>query len=717
MPRRYDIGKLNSIYQHSETVDREMFAEMRSNVLLVAGDHFNKNNDRNLSQIRDNRDLNDYQKLRIFKNHIHKIQKRYSNTVFENANSVDISPQLDHEMQDQKAAELNKAVYKDAKYRYNWDETWRKAADDYTGVGEACIMIRWDAEAGELLGYEPEMGPDDSPLFDYDRGEYTPDMARPIYQGDFIFDRIFGFNLLREAGSKSMQESEVLIVRKMIETFKLKQTYKNDPNKLGFITEDKGTEFVVFDATKGGYDRSYNQTLLREFYLKPSRENPQGYYYITTRSGILEEGELPFGIWPFVWVGFDEHPTSARGRSIIKQARPFQAEINRASSSMAMHQITIGDDKILYQAGTKLAPGALLPGVRGITFQGAPPQILNGRDGGQYREYIVHTIEEMYKMLDVYEHEMEKDPKGGQQDPLGVLFKNAKQKQKLSRYSVKFGRFLTEFVELFLKLARKYYTDEHLIPAIGRGEIANIPEWRGTTPLQYKIHISESDGTLETKFGKHLALTQVMQYAGSQLTREDMGKIIRNMPFANLEETAEDLVVEYDNVKNDMLAMERGEWPDPLPDDDHAYFTKRLTHRMKQADFKYLPPQVQQMYAEKRKIHSQMQAEKEQRLIDLKNEYIPVDGPLIACEMYVPNPDPKKAPKRARIPQRALDWLIQQMGAQGASMERMENMQLGELQNYQSLLTSGSRPQSGQGGGPQASGGGNPMDQLMAAQP
>lgn len=716
MPRRYNIGQLNKLYTFGESIDREIFAEMRSNVLLVAGDHFNKRAHRYFSQIRDNRDLTDYQKLRIFKNHIHKIQKRYSNTIYEHSSHVDISPQLDHEMQDQKAAELNKAVYKDARYRHKWDEKWRTYADDFVTVGEVCVMIRWDADAGELIGYEPSIDDLTGMPYDDGTGEYVPDLTKPVYTGDFVFDRLFGFNLIRDPSAKSMEESPYLCIRKMKETFELKQIYKNDPNKLQFITEDKGTEFIVFDATKGGYDRSYNQTLLREFYFKPSKEHPNGYFYITTRQGILEEGELPFGVWPFVWAGFDEHPTSARGRSIVKQARPYQAEINRASSSQAMHQVTIGDDKILYQAGTKLAPGALLPGVRGITFQGAPPTILPGRDGAQYHQYIVSTAEEMYKNLDVFEHEMEKDPKGGQQDPIGVLFKNAKQKQRLSRYSQKFGRFLSDFTELFLTLSRHYYSDQHLVPAIGRGEIGNIPEWRGTTPLQYKIHISERDGTLETKFGQHLAITQAMQYGGKQLTREDLGKLLRNFPFANFDEIVEDLVVEYDNIKNDMLAIERGEFPEPLPDDDHAYFVKRLTHRMKQADFKYLPPQVQQLYQIKRQQHTKLQAEKEQRLIDLKNEYIPVDGPLIACDMYVPNPDPKKAPKRARIPQRALDWLIKQLGSQGASMERMENMQLGDVKNYQSLLTQGRPGPQGPAGQPPARGGMS-APQLTAAGP
>jgi hypothetical protein len=88
-----------------------------------------------------------------------------------------------------------------------------------------------------------------------------------------------------------------------------------------------------------------------------------------------------------------------------------------------------------------------------------------------------------------------------------------------------------------------------------------------------------------------------------------------------------------------------------------------------------------------------MHAEHEQRLLDLKNEYIPVDGPLIALDMYVPNPDPKKAPKRARYPQRALEWLGKQMSSQGASLEQLENMEAGQLKAFQQAVSGGGAPQ------------------------
>jgi hypothetical protein len=363
---------------------------------------------------------------------------------------------------------------------------------------------------------------------------------------------------------------------------------------------------------------------------------------------------------------------------------------------MALHQITIGDDKVIYQSGTKLAPGALLPGVRGITYQGSPPQILQGRDGGQYQNYINSQIQELYSVVDLVDM-LQPDGEKASPDMYAMLFRSAKQRQNISVYSEKFEQFMVDLCTLFLTLARQYYPDDKVIPAVGRKELVNMAEFRQTSPLHYQIKVVPEDDTLDTQFGKQLTFQHLLQYAGGQLSREDIGRVMRNMPFANSEETFEDFTIDADDAKNMILALERGEYPDSIPEDNHDYLIKRLTNRIKQADFKYLAPEIQQAYYQKRQEHQQFLAEQEQKILAAKNEYIPADGPMIACDMYVEQDDPNKAPKRARIPQRALDWLVKQLKSQNGSLERLEQMNGGAAEELAGMLT----PGGGQAG-PQA---------------
>lgn len=667
----HDIGELNDLYRRAESLDREVFAEMRSNILLVAGDHYQKRADRYFSQIRDNRDLSDFQKLRLTKNHTQKITRHYETHILNYASGVTLKPQREGEMQDQKAAEICQSVWQDARHRWRLDEHDIESAADFVRIGEVCTKIWWNPELGKIKGYEPLTDEFGDVLVD-EFGQPLPDEEKPVMEGGFEFQRLFPFNLLRDPTAKNFRDSKFIIYRQLVDLKEAKRRYKDDPEKLKLLTDDKGEDFIIFDAQKGGYDRATSQVMFKEYYWKPCEKYPNGYFQIATSAGILEEGELPFGIWPFVWQGFDEHATSARARSIVKQIRPYQAEINRAASAMAMHQITIGDDKVLYQSGTKLAPGALLPGVRGISYQGAEPKILNGRDGSQFSAYIDMKIKELYNVVDLVEIGEEKE---GQFDPLSLLYRSSKQRQKFHYHTKKFERFKQDECELFLELARHYYDDDMVITAAGRNEIVNISEFKNTTPLNYLVVVEPQDDTLETKFGRQVSMMHLLQYAGKNLGRDDIGMVMRNMPFANTEETFGEFTIDYDNSKNIMLALERGEMPDINEEDNPQYMIKKLTHRIKQPDFKFLHPQIQQMYMQVRQQYHQLFAQQQQAAQQAKNEYIPQDGPMIACDMYVENKeDPSKAPKRARIPQSALNWLVKQLEFQAGSLGKLEAM-------------------------------------------
>ena len=63
--------------------------------------------------------------------------------------------------------------------------------------------------------------------------------------------------------------------------------------------------------------------------------------------------------------------------------------------------------------------------------------------------------------------------------------------------------------------------------------------------------------------GKVLGMNHTLQYVGQQLTREDIGRMMRAHPYMNMEESFDDFTIDYDNAKNDILALERGEVPLP----------------------------------------------------------------------------------------------------------------------------------------------------------
>lgn len=683
------IEDLNRIYKEAESSDDDIFSEMRSNLLLVSGNHYSKKANSFFSKIRNTQKINDTQKLRLTKNHLHKITRNYIMAITSKVPGVIPAPQNDLDMQDKKAADLNTAVWQDMKSRYNLKEKFNEYIQSFVEIGEMCAFIYWDPNQGELKGYEPLVDDNGMPVIDPMTGQPQQDPDKPIMAGGFEFKNVPGFNLLRAPQAKSMKLSPYHIIREMVDKSELLAAWEHDEEKKKLIGEGDTGEFVVFDTNRKQYRSEDAQILLRYHFYRPCKQYPNGYYFIATERGILEEAEIPFGIYPIIWEGFDTYSTNPRGYSIIKVARPYQAEINRASSQAATHQITVGDDKIIYQGGTKLAPGALLPGVRGLTYQGAPPQILAGRDGGQFLPYIAGQISEMYSACMLEEVNIENE--GGQIDPYTLLFRSASSKAKFSRYIEKVESFEKQFCQVTLELGKKYLPDDAFIQAVGKSEAINMAEYRSTQPFSYQIKIEEQSADISDRLGQQLALNHLVQFAGAQMDPKQLALLAREMPYLKNTRIVKQLTLEYDNADNDMLQLERGQMPFISPYAENSIFIDSVTHRMKQADFQMLGQSVQQLYDQYLQIHEEEKGRKVQAEQAAKDGFIPVGGSLITIQMSLPDPKAQGGARQVRLPYDAVMWLIKRIESQGLTMQDLESMNDGAMTEMMQRM--GQQPQ------------------------
>lgn len=688
--KKHNIEALNQHYRDAESCDDEIFSEMRSNLLLVSGNHYSKKTTSFFARVRQTQRLNETQKLRLTKNHIHKITRHYIQAIAGKVPGVIPAAQNEMDMQDKKAADLNLAVWSDFRHRYNLKEKFNEYIQNFVELGEMCAFIYWDPNEGDVKGYEPLVDEQGQPSMD-EMGQMVPDTAKPIFTGAFQFKNIPGFNLLRAPQAKSMKASPYHIVREMVEKEELLGAYGEDESKKRIIGDGDTGEFIVFDTNKKQYRSEESQVLVRYHFFRPCKQYPQGYYYISTERGILEEAEIPFGIYPIIWQGFDTYSTNPRGYSIIKIARPYQAEINRASSQAATHQITVGDDKIIYQGGTKMAPGALLPGVRGITYQGAAPQILPGRDGGQFLPYIESQISEMYSACMLEEINMENE--SGQIDPYTLLFRSASSKVKFSRYIEKVEAFMKEFCQVTLELAKHYLPDDAFIQAVGKSEAINIQEFRATVPLSYQIKVEEQSADISDRLGQQLALNHLIQYAGQQMDAKQLALLAKEMPYLKNTQIVKRLTVEYDNAENDMLQMERGQMPFVGPYADNKIYIDAVTYRMKQADFQMLPPNVKQIYDQYLGIHEDQQAQKMKAEQAAKDGFIPTGGSLITVQMSLPDPQSSSGARQVRLPYEAIMYLIKKLEAQGATLDDLERMNDGVVLDMMNRMGQQQAPQ------------------------
>ncbi len=678
----------DTLYREAVDCDKAIFAEQRSNLLLIAGEHYSRRGSNLLRRIRDTQDLSDEQKLRLTKNHIQKIVKNYCNTIISSSPGVGFMPKNESEPQDQKAADLHHSVWRDAVEKYNMPEKVDDWCDDFVGIGEVATKIFWDAGAGKIKGYELQMDPEGQPISD-EMGQAQYDKTKPIFAGAFVFEQVYGFNLRRAPEAKTMESSPYLIIDKMVGVDDLMRRY---PDKKSLISPSADQTFIVFDSAKGGYRKTDKEVLVREWYFRPSADFPNGQYFFDTKDGELDKGDLPGGVFPIVFEAFDKLQTTPRGVSPVKIMRPYQAEINRAGSKIAEHQITLGDDKMAIQDGTKLSAGTALPGIRAINYSGIEPKIIPGRDGSQYLDYMQAQITELYQVMNMDDGAYDKD---GQVDPFMMLFRASRQKTKFQRYIRRFERFLVNVVKVYLQLAKIHLPEDALIYAVGTNEQINLAEFKNANDICYEIKVEAQSEDFEGKLGKQMALNHVLQYVGPQMKPDDIGKVLKAMPYANLDSSFDDLTIDYDSALNDVLALERGELPPVHQYDNHVYMMKRLSSRMRQASFKYLDQEIQANFENKMNVHKAYEAQNQIRIQRASQGYIPTDGYLVACDFYVKDPSDKNGVKtrRARVPYSALQWLVEHLEAQGQGLETLEDMNQGVAAGVADQMSSG--PQQG----------------------
>jgi hypothetical protein len=717
-PTELTLDDLERLYTDAEQCDKRVFSEQRTNLQLVAGEHYVREGSRYWNRIRDNKQLTDEQRLKLTKNHTQRIIKIYENSIMSAAPGVAIEPKDEKSLQHQKAAELHYAVVQDWKESLHFSQKIEEWCHNFFEIGEVAVKVFWEPNDGKLIGYEAlENGEDDliaeeleehvddpaAPTDDwmkhfpteedehggpYDESAEEIDESKPVYGGKLCFETVLGYNLKRDPDVGAMEESPYLIYTHMTSLSAMRARLDEDAFKK--LQQSTTYEYTVFDNNTGSYRNTRNQVLLKEIFFRPNPKIPKGYFYIYNSHQILSKGELPYGIFPIIYEPCEKQTGNARGHSIIRHIRPYQIELNRTASKIAEHQITIGDDKVFIPSTSKMVQGAMLPGIRVNTYSGQQPMVLPGRTGDQYLAYMNSTIEEMYRVAQLEEVMAKDDP---QTDIYSLLYRNLRYKKKFSYYSDKFERFLCAVVSAGLKLTKECIPEEALIPAIGKNEYINVSEFKNSDELCHVIKVEARADDIESQFGKQLTLNHFLQYSGSNISRQDIGMAMRQSPFLNKEEMFKDFTLDYDNITNDILALDRGQWRPPRRFDDHKYIVKKLSTRMNQADFDLLDQHIQQMYAQKLQMHEQFITQQAQELAAAESGFVPSGGYLVAMDYYVTEPggDPNKT-RRVRIPSESVAWLLDKLQKQGQQMSDLTSLPPGAQHDIAGMMSHGNVP-------------------------
>lgn len=670
--KQITISDLKRKFEESKTELNDHLAECRTNNNLFQGNHFHKKQQK-LTRTLEATGAAEETKIRVVKNHTQVVCKYIINSILSLAPTGVVEPKDEAEISDIKAAEIHKQILEDYKYQNKVDSHIRRWVHDYVVSGECFVSVFFDPGKGRKIKR--------SPFIDA-MGQMVSEQA--TFSGDAVIERIYPWDVRMDVGAKSFEEATWVGYEKIVDCDVVKRMAPEHPELDKAIKEDEDTTYKVFEAGSGKYKESKGKVLLRIVYFRPTVEMPNGEFIFFTKDIELVRGELPVDqngnvFFPIKYVGFDEIPTSPRSSSIIRMIRPEQMQINFCASAIAHTLSTVGWDKMIVPTGGEVEAGQTKAGVRIFKVPGGKQaaDFIPGRSGEQFLGTMTQNITEIYNKTGVPE---QWDEKTNDADVMAVLYKNMRQRTRFSLYAKKFGDFLADIFEEVLRIKKAYMTDEEFFLVTGGMEYGNIAEFRRMEDLRYQIKISEGSEDLESRFGKYMGLMQTMQYMGGNLDDNAKGMILRNLPFINGEEITSKMTLNYDNARNIMLALDRGEMPVVSDIGDPLYISEQLNSRRYKPDFKYLTPQIQQAYLQQIQAYNDIYNQKNAAVQRAQAGFIPADGPTVPIEgMYEETIGSNGQPKyvRLQVPQSALQWLQEQLQAQNSSLGNIASLPLG----------------------------------------
>ena len=673
MKQDSDHIKLIKMHGMAKRADEALAAEQRNNILVKAGKHYN-----NRSKIGAFSDtlrgkVHQFTKpeIRLTKNHIPRITNIYINAILDGNPSVTTRPYNKDEMSDNKSSELASSVLAWIKRTNKWKKKQKRFVSDYVDIGETFAKVSYDPTAGK-----PVTVP-------------GPNGLEKIPSGEIVIDKAFGFDIKIDPSARDFEDARWLIHDSIVDLDEFKALVREvNPDMVSNIKPGIASGHHAFDAFNGVIKEVKDKVVIHELYRRPSSKMPNGEYIMFTKDFTVTKAGLPFGIWNWVYLGFDEMTTSARSTSIIKICRPYQIEINRSASKMAEHQITLGDDKVFVQRGTKLTNAGNMSGLRAYSYAGDIPTVMPGRSGAQYLEYQVQQIREMYEACNLQMITEDKQPQG---DPYQMLYSSMKDKKRFSLYSTKYEDFEVEIFTIALDLAKKHLPNETAIKVLGRSEMINMDEFKRLDNDSFDFFIEPVSGDIETKFGEVLRSTSILQYAGSSLPPDHLGKLIKGMPFGRDENYSTSLTIKQDAIDNVILAMDRGEIIPVNEYDDHEAFMQAIHLRMTKSDFKFLDQGIQDSYIERMDNHTELRKIQLDEIAKSEQGLIPSGGFLTTINASWLNPATNRI-ERIKAPSQAVQWLMKKLEAQGVFLKEFSN--LPEESKAQIGSNSGPQPQA-----------------------
>jgi hypothetical protein len=217
------------------------------------------------------------------------------------------------------------------------------------------------------------------------------------------------------------------------------------------------------------HEQTQDKCIVKRMYVREDKENPKGKYYAWTGNTLLQEGELPDGIFPFVVFKWLYQPGYVYPEGFVEP--------------LIRSQITINDGllKLRKLAEKKANPPILMAGnseVREETMQESGQDIYRYKMGYDKPEFLQfpQDMQEVYNLIAMAREEMMsiaglRETSLGRQPREATATQMALLKRSdnagIGYFKYAFEKTFAKVCHTKLELAKKYFKQERLIKIVG----------------------------------------------------------------------------------------------------------------------------------------------------------------------------------------------------------------------------------------------------------
>lgn len=441
-------------------------------------------------------------------------------------------------------------------------------------------------------------------------GNVTDEEGNNFSLGDVAVCAVSPLEIYPDPLAESLDDAAWIFHAKVRSTEWIQRTYGEEVSPEP-LHEVKLTGGRLFSAGRISQNADLkNAVVLKEYWERPTQENPQGRYVVFASNKILFDGANPYPVSPipFVRIRHILIPGSFWGDSTVTSLIDPQMQYNKTRSQAIEIKNMMAKPKWVVPKGSIDRPITTEPGevIEFIPVGGQRPQIERSPEipSSIYRE-LMQLRDEIYELSGQHEVSRAQNPSGVRS---GVAIAHLQEQDDLRMNpTVQEYERAVERLETFkLGLARQFYAEPRVARIVGEDGAVDVFTFTSEDiPADADVRVQSGSTLPPSRLARQDFILQLWQLKIVQ----DPKTVLRLLEFGNINGIYDDENLDTGQAHRENEALQNGEFHNAEDFENHDIHVFEHNRFRKTPEFEQLDENIQQMFREHVAQHEQFKVQ------------------------------------------------------------------------------------------------------------